>query len=448
MGEKDLQEEHNRGWRYSRKFPTPSDNEQVSVSDHWPWWRKMLAFIGPGYLIAVGYVDPGNWATDLAGGSQFGYTLLSIILMSNLMAILLQFLACKLGIVTRRDLAQACKDNYIRPVSIILWLISEIAIIATDLAEVIGSAIALKLLFNIPVIIGVCATAVDVFMITYLQRLGFRYLEAFVMILMLVIGICFWFEIVYSQPDIASILYGFIPQPEILKNPEMLYISIGIIGATVMPHNLFLHSAIVQTRQYKDNIPRRKEAIKYASIDSTVALLYAFFINAAILIMAAAVFHKTGHTEVAEIQDAYKLLTPLLDAPFASTLFALALLASGQNSTLTGTLAGQIVMEGFLNIRLRPWIRRLLTRGIALIPAILCVIYYGESGLAKLLIISQLVISGTLSFALIPLVKFTGDTNKMGVFVNSRWIKILGWATAGIIACLNIKFIADFIGIT
>lgn len=429
----------------------PSENreqEYVTVSHFWPWWRRLLAFMGPGYLIAVGYVDPGNWATDLAGGSQFGYSLLSIILLSNLMAILLQFLACKLGIATRRDLAQACRDHFNKPVTHLLWLVSEIAIIATDLAEVIGSAIALKLLFQIPIVIGVWITAIDILLISYIQKLGFRYLEAVVVILMLIIGICFWFEIVYSKPDFFSILQGFLPKVEIVTNSEMLYISIGIIGATVMPHNLYLHSAIVQTRRYKENLPSKHEAIKFASIDSFLALTYAFFINAAILITAAAVFHRTGYTHVAEIQEAYQLLTPLVGAPFASTLFALALLASGQNSTLTGTLAGQIVMEGYLDIRLKPWIRRLLTRGLALIPAVISVVLYGERGLAHLLIFSQVVISITLPFAMIPLVKFTSDTNKMGKFANALWIKVLAWMVSALIICFNIKYITDLIGLT
>lgn len=424
------------------------DYDPIPVSISWPWWRKMLAFIGPGYMVAVGYVDPGNWATDLAGGSQFGYTLLSVLLVSNLIAILLQFLACKLGVVTQRDLAQSCRDQFSRPLSIFLWLVNELAIIATDLAEVIGSAIALKLLFNIPIIVGVCITAVDVFIITYLQRLGFRYLEAFVMVLLGIIGVCFWFEIVFSYPNFNSIMNGFIPTTEIFTNKDMLYLSIGMMGAVIMPHNLFLHSGLVKTRQYKETAPSKKEAIRYTTIDSTVALIFVFFINCAILIMAAAVFHKTGHNEVTEIQEAYKLLTPLANAPLASTLFALALLASGQNSTLTGTLTGQIVMEGFIQIRLKPWIRRFVTRGLALIPAIVCIIYYGEGSLTQMLIFSQVVISLTLSFALIPLVKFTGDSKVMGEFANSFWIKVIAWGAAILISGLNIKYITDFIGLT
>lgn len=433
------------GWKHSRKTPSlPESYQTISVPRHWPWWRKMLAFAGPGYLVAVGYMDPGNWATGLAGGSAFGYTLLSVILLSNLIAILLQSLAGKLGVATGRDLAQACRDHFSYPVTIILWILCEIAICACDLAEVIGSAIALNLLFNIPLLWGVCLTAFDVLLIMYFQKVNFRYLEVIVISLMTVIAACFWFEIVVSRPDMEAIFYGLVPQTEIFRNPEMLYIAIGIIGATVMPHNLYLHSSIVQTRKYGDDSEGKKEAIKFITIDSTVALVLAFFINAAILIVAAAVFHANGHTEVAEIEDAYKLLSPLINVPIASTLFALALLASGQNSTLTGTLAGQIVMEGFLDIRLKPWVRRLLTRGVAIIPAIICVILYGESGIAKLLILSQVVLSLQLGFAVIPLVWFTSDRKKMGEFVNSLWIKILAWGCAGIILVLNFKYVVDF----
>jgi len=433
------------GWRFARKTPSLSESyKTIPVPRHWPWWRKMLAFAGPGYLIAVGYMDPGNWATDLAGGSAFGYTLLSVVLLSNLIAILLQSLAGRLGIVTGRDLAQACRDHYSYPTTMVLWVLCEIAICACDLAEVIGSAIALNLLFNIPLIFGVCLTALDVLLILYLQKLNFRYIEAFVIALMTLIAGCFWFEIVVSRPDFSAIFQGLIPQVEIIQNPEMLYIAIGIIGATVMPHNLYLHSSIVQTRKYVDDDAGKKEAIKFVTIDSTIALIIAFFINAAILIVAAAVFHAQGHIGVAEIQDAYKLLSPLVNVPIASTLFALALLASGQNSTLTGTLAGQIVMEGFLDIRLKPWVRRLITRGIAIIPAIICVIFYGESGIARLLILSQVILSLQLGFAVLPLVWFTSDRKKMGKFVNPIWIKVLAWFCAGIIIVLNIKYVVDF----
>jgi len=403
---------------------------------HLTWWRKMMAFAGPGYLVAVGYMDPGNWATDLAGGSAFGYTLLCVILLSNLMAILLQGLAAKLGIVTGRDLAQACRDHYGPTANFALWILCEIAIAACDLAEVIGAAIALNLLFDIPLMWGVVITAVDVMLVLYLQNKGFRLLEALVIALVATVGVCFLFEILLSKPEIGGVLRGFIPSPEVLKNPTMLYIAIGILGATVMPHNLYLHSSIVQTRQYEQTPSGKKEAFKFAFIDSTVALSFALFINAAILIVAAATFHKTGRTEVAEIQDAYLLLTPLLGAG-ASTVFALALLASGLNSTITGTLAGQIVMEGFLNIRLRPWLRRLITRGIAIVPAVIVTYLYGESGTAQLLILSQVILSLQLSFAVFPLVMFTSDRAKMGEFANPMWVKILAYTVAFVIGSLN-----------
>ncbi len=410
------------------------------------WWRKLLAFAGPGYLVAVGYMDPGNWATDLAGGSQFGYTLLSVVLISNLMAVLLQGLACKLGIVTGRDLAQACRDHYSKPVAFGLWVLCEIAIAACDLAEVIGTAIALNLLFNIPLAWGVFITALDVLLILYLQDKGFRYLEALVIALVMVVGLCFLFEIIISKPDFLGVAKGFIPTTEILRNPAMLYIAIGILGATVMPHNLYLHSSIVQTRSYEESAEGKKEAVRFAFLDSTIALSIALFINAAILIFAAATFYRTGNTQVAEIQDAYQLLSPLLGVGVASTVFALALLASGQNSTLTGTLAGQIVMEGFLNIRLRPWLRRLITRGIAIVPAAITAILYGESGTARLLILSQVILSLQLSFAVFPLVMFTSDKRKMGQFVNPGWLKFLAYSVAVIIATLNVWLLVQTVG--
>lgn len=411
------------------------------------FWRKLLAFSGPGYLVAVGYMDPGNWATDLAGGSAFGYTLLSVILLSNLMAILLQSLCAKLGIVTGRDLAQACRDSYPKPVVYALWFLCEIAICACDLAEVIGSAIALNLLFGIPLVWGVCITALDVLVVMYLQNKGFRYLEALVITLIALIGGCFLLEIIFSKPELKAVLGGFLPKAEIIKNPEMLFIAIGILGATVMPHNLYLHSSIVQTRKYEQTPEGKREAIKFATIDSTTALMFALFINAAILIVSAATFHTTGQTEVAEIQDAYKLLAPTLGVGIASVVFGVALLASGQNSTLTGTLAGQIVMEGFLNIRLRPWLRRLITRLIAIVPAVIVTMIYGESGTAKLLVISQVILSLQLSFAVIPLVLFTSDRRKMGEFVNPPWIKTLAWLVAAVIVILNVKFLLDFFGV-
>ena len=431
------------GWRRARVTPSLAEVYRSVPVSAGPWWRKILAFAGPGYLVAVGYMDPGNWATDLAGGSQFGYTLLSVILISNLMAILLQGLSSKLGIVTGRDLAQACRDHYSKPVSWFLWVICELAIAACDLAEVIGSAIALNLLFHIPLPIGIGITALDVLVVLYLQNKGFRLLEALVITLIATVGICFLFEIVLSKPPLGGVLRGFIPTGQIVANPAMLYVAVGILGATVMPHNLYLHSSIVQTRRYEETSAGKKEAVKFAFIDSTLALSFALFINAAILIVAAATFHTSGHNEVAEIQDAYKLLTPLLGAG-ASTMFALALLASGQNSTLTGTLAGQIVMEGFLNIRLRPWMRRLITRAIAIIPAAVVAILYGESGTAKLLVLSQVILSMQLSFAVFPLVKFTSDKVKMGEFVNPAWLKGMSYLVAAVIAGLNIWLLVQF----
>jgi len=401
------------------------------------FWRKALAFAGPGYMVAVGYMDPGNWATDLAGGARFGYTLLSVILLSNLMAILLQALSLKLGIVTGRDLAQACRDHYSRPVSFVLWVLCEIAIAACDLAEVIGSAIALNLLFGIPLIWGVCLTALDVLLILLLQNRGFRYLEAFVIALVATIGVCFAVELAMARPAIAEVVQGLVPRTEILTNPTMLYIAIGILGATVMPHNLYLHSSIVQTRKVLPDDKSKQEAIKFATFDSTVALLFAFFINAAILILAAATFHTSGHAEVADIGDAYHLLTPLLGTTLASTLFAVALLASGQNSTITGTLAGQIVMEGFLNIRLPAWLRRLITRLIAIIPAVIVTALYGEKGAGSLLILSQVILSLQLSFAVVPLVYFTSQRSKMGRFVNRPLLAVTAWVVAIGILGLN-----------
>ena len=437
------------GWRLSRTTPSLSEvHRSVQVPKTLSFWKKMLAFSGPGYLVAVGYMDPGNWATDLAGGSAFGYSLLSVILLSNLMAILLQSLAARLGIVTGRDLAQACHDHFSRPVANVLWVLCELAICACDLAEVIGSAIALQLLFHIPIILGVCITAFDVLVVMYLQNKGFRYLEALVVTLILIIGGCFLVEIIFSRPSIASIFGGFVPRLQIVQDPKMLYIAIGILGATVMPHNLYLHSSVVQTRKYEQTPEGKADAIKFATVDSTVALSFALFINAAILIMSAATFHTMGRHDVAEIQDAYHLLSGTFGGTLASILFALALLASGQNSTLTGTLAGQIVMEGFLNIRLRPWLRRLITRLLAIVPAVIVTAISGESGTAKLLVLSQVILSLQLSFAVIPLVLFTSDRRKMGVFAIGRGTKWLAWATAALIVALNVKYLADFCGLT
>src|ERR1700704_3138786 len=434
----EMHDQASTGWRSERIAPSlPESHRTIPVPKSLGFWRKVLAFSGPGYLVAVGYMDPGNWATDLAGGSQFGYMLLSIILLSNLMAILLQSLCARLGIVTGRDLAQACHDHYSAPVSFGLWILCELAICACDLAEVIGSAIALNLLFGIPLVLGVCITAFDVLAVLYLQNKGFRYIEALVVVLILTIGSCFLFEVIFSKPELRAVLGGFAPHAEVIGNRDMLYIAIGILGATVMPHNLYLHSSVVQTRNYEQSSAGKSEAIKFATIDSSVALMFALFINAAILIVAAATFHKHGQHDVAEIQDAYKLLSPTLGVPIASALFAFALLASGQNSTLTGTLAGQIVMEGFLNIRLRPWLRRLITRGIAIIPAVIVTVISGEKGTTNLLVLSQVVLSLQLSFAVFPLVMFTGDKLKMGEFVNGRTVKCLAWFIAIVIASLN-----------
>jgi manganese transport protein len=415
----------------------PEVHRTIPVPKSLGFWRKMLAFSGPGYLVAVGYMDPGNWATDLAGGSAFGYTLLSVVLLSSLMAILLQTLSARLGIVTGRDLAQACRDEYSRPVGIGLWVLAEIGICACDLAEVIGSAIALNLLFSIPLVIGVCVTALDVLVVMLLQNRGFRYLETLVISLIVIIGGCFLLEVVFSRPSPLEVLAGFVPRSEILNNPGMLYVAIGILGATVMPHNLYLHSSIIQTRKYEQNAEGKREAIRFATLDATFALTIALFINAAILIVSAATFHTRGQHDVAEIQDAYQLLSGTLSVPIASAVFAIALLASGQNSTLTGTLAGQIVMEGFLNIRLRPWLRRLITRLIAIIPAVIVTALAGASGTARLLILSQVILSLQLSFAVVPLVMFTGDRRKMGDFASPPWLKVLAWLATVLIAVLN-----------
>jgi len=427
------------GWHSQPALPSLSEvHRSLVVPSSASFFRKLLAFAGPGFLVAVGYMDPGNWATDLAGGSKYNFTLLSVIMLSNLMAILLQALAVKLGVAGGRDLAQACRDHFSPPVSFALWLVCELAIAACDLAEVIGSAIALNLLFGIPLIVGVCITALDVLVVLLLQNKGFRYIEALVISLIAIIGGCFLWELVASRPDLLGIAKGFVPSVRVVTDPGMLYIAMGILGATVMPHNLYLHSSIVQTRRYELNAAGKREAIKFATIDSTVALMFALFINAAILILAAATFYSRGRTDVAEIQEAHKLLTPLLGVTGASTLFALALLASGQNSTLTGTLAGQIVMEGFLNIRLRPWLRRLLTRAIAIVPAIIVTSLSGETGAASLLVLSQVILSLQLSFAVFPLVIFTSDKMKMGEFVNRTPTKILAWTVAVIIASLNV----------
>jgi manganese transport protein len=427
-----------RGWRLpASNVSLPEVHGSIAIPHSAGFWRKLFAFAGPGYLVAVGYMDPGNWATDLAGGAQYGYALLSVIMISNLMAILLQALAARLGIASGRDLAQACRDSYSRPTTIVLWVLCEIAIAACDLAEVIGAAIALHLLFGLPLIWGVCLTALDVLIVLFLQHRGFRYVEALVVALICLIAGSFAVELWLARPDFGGVAVGFVPQTRILTDPNMLYIAISILGATVMPHNLYLHSSIVQTRKYLDNVPSKAEAIRFATIDSSVALMSALFINGAILVMAAAVFHGSGHEAVADIGDAYQLLSPLLGTKAASILFAVALLCSGQNATLTGTLAGQIVMEGFINLRLRPWLRRLITRLIAIVPAVIVVWLYGERGSGQLLILSQVILSLQLSFAVFPLVMFTSDKHKMGSFASPFWVQAMAWPVAVVIAVLN-----------
>ena len=433
-----------RAWRrQAGNVSLPEVHRSVVVPVTASFWRKLFAFSGPGFLVAVGYMDPGNWATDLSGGARFGYALLMVVMISNFMAILLQHLCIKLGVATGRDLAQACCDHYSRPTVWALWILCEIAIAACDLAEVVGSAIGLQLLFGIPLVWGCVITALDVLAVLYLQNKGFRYIEALVITLILTIGTCFAIELILSKPSIIGVALGFVPGPRIILNQEMLYVSIGILGATVMPHNLYLHSSIVQTRKFEQTPRGKREAIKFATIDSTVALMFALFINGAILVLAASAFHWSGHQNVAEIQDAYKLLSPLLGVGFASVLFAVALLASGQNSTLTGTLAGQIVMEGFLNFRITPWVRRLLTRLNAIIPAVLVIGIFGEGKTTQLLVASQVVLSMQLGFAVWPLMRFTGEKAKMGEFANGLVVKIFGWMTAIIIISLNVKLLFD-----
>ncbi len=428
-----------KGWRKVNTTQSlPEVHASVRVPDTANFWKKLWAFTGPGLMVAVGYMDPGNWATDIAGGAQFGYALLSVVLISNIFAIILQHLSLKLGIVAERDLAQACRDHYPPAVNFVLWILCEVAIAACDLAEVIGSAIALNILFGIPLTWGIVITALDVLIILFFQSKGFRLIESIVAGLIVVIIVCFGFDVLRSQPGLFPLLQGLIPQAAIVTNPTMLYLAIGILGATVMPHNLYLHSSIVQTRDYPRDTEGKKMAIKFATIDSTASLLIAFFVNAAILILAAATFHSTGHHEVADIMDAHQLLTPLLGTTLASTFFAVALLASGQNSTLTGTLAGQIVMEGFLNIRLKPWLRRLVTRLIAIVPAFIVALWFGEKGTSNLLVLSQVVLSMQLSFAIVPLVLFTNDAEKMGDFANKFFLKIIVWAITAIIISLNI----------
>ena len=433
------------GWRNPRLRPSLAEVfGSISTRPTGSFWRKLTAFLGPGYLVAVGYMDPGNWATSLAGGSKFGYTLLTVALLSNLMAILLQALCARLGIGAGRDLAQACRDAFPRAVAWPLWVLAEIAICATDLAEVIGTAIGLNLLFGIPLEIGVLITALDVFVILWLQNLGFRWIEAFIVTLLGVIAICFAVQIAMADPDWGAVIKGFAPTTEIVTNPDMLYIALGILGATVMPHNLYLHSGVVQTRRFGDSIADRREAIKFATVDSTIALMFALLINASILILAAATFNKVGKTDVAELEQVHSFLAPLLGSAMAPTLFGIALLCCGLNSTVTATLAGQIVMEGFIDIRLPPWARRLVTRAIAIVPAAIVTIWYGEKGTAQLLIFSQVILSLQLPFAIVPLVMFTADRRKMGELVAPRWVTGLAALTAIIIIALNVKLLLDF----
>jgi manganese transport protein len=435
------------GWNAMRRGDAPSLAEvhrTVPVPQGVGWLRRLLAFVGPGYMVSVGYMDPGNWATDIAGGASFGYTLLFVIMLSNLMAILLQSLAARLGIATGRDLAQACRDHYPAPVNLVLYAACEIAIVACDLAEVIGTAIALNLLFGIPLIAGALIAALDAFLLLALMNRGFRFLEAMVVTLIVVIFGCFAAQIIAAAPPVALLLKNLVvPSPEIVINPAMLYVAIGIIGATVMPHNLYLHSAIVQTRAFPESEEGKRDAIKWATTDSTIALMLALFVNAAILIISAVAFHDSGHRDVADIGEAFRLLSPLLGLGVASILFAVALLASGINSTVTATLAGQIVMEGFLRLRLPPWMRRLLTRGIAIIPVVAVTAFYGERGTGKLLVLSQVILSMQLPFAVIPLVQFVSDRRKMGSLVISRPLAVLAWIIAAVIVVLNVKLLGD-----
>ena len=434
------------GWREAPIQTSLSDVfRTIPVRTTGAPWKRFLSFLGPGYLVAVGYMDPGNWATAIAGGSKFGYTLLFVALVSNIMAIILQALCARLAVASGRDLAQACRDGYPAWAAHPLWFLAEAAIIATDIAEVIGTAIGLNLLFGMPLEIGVILTALDVFLILMLQRLGFRYLEAFVVALLAVIAVCFGLQIALADPHWGEVIRGFAPTTDIISNPDMLYLALGILGATVMPHNLYLHSAIVQTRAFGSELPQKREALKFATIDSTIALMLALLINGSILILAAAAFYKTGNTEVAELGQAHALLSPLLGSAFAPTLFGIALLACGLNSTVTATLAGQVVMEGFIKMRVSPWVRRLITRAIAIIPAAGVTIFYGESQTAKLLILTQVVLSLQLPFAIIPLVQFTASRAKMGELVAPRWLTAIAAIIALVIVVLNVKLITDFV---
>lgn len=431
-------------WKSDRKENTLREVfASIPVPEGKGFWQTIRAFLGPGFMVAVGYMDPGNWATDLAGGASFGYTLLFVILVSSIFAMILQHLALKLGIATGRDLAQACGDAFSKPVAIFLWIICEVAIAACDLAEVVGSALALNLLFDIPILVGIFITILDVFLILYFQNRGFRKLEAIVMAMLAIISLSFGYELIVSQPEWGAVAKGLLPSSSILLDSKQLYVSIGILGATVMPHNLYLHSSIVQTRAFGD---RKANAIKFATYDSSFSLGFSFFINSGILILAAAAFHVTGNQQVADIREAHQLLNPVLGDRFASAFFAIALLASGQNATVTGTLAGQIVMEGFLDLRIKPWIRRLLTRLIAVIPAFFVTWLWGESKINDLLVLSQVVLSMQLSFAVIPLVMFTSDKEKMGEFVNSKFLQFISWAISAFILSLNLYLLAQIFG--
>ncbi|MDL2402715.1 Nramp family divalent metal transporter [Rhizobium mayense] len=439
-----MKPEPDAGWRHDRQEGTLSDvYRSVETAKGGSTLRRIAAFAGPGYLVAVGYMDPGNWATSLAGGSRFGYALLTVALLSNIMAVVLQALCARLAIATGRDLAQACRDAFPRFVSVPLWAMAEIAIIATDIAEVVGTAIGLNLVFGLPLEFGVLVTAFDVFLILFLQRLGFRWVEALIITLLGVIAFCFGIQVFLADPNWGEVIKGFFPTTAIVRDPNMLYLALGILGATVMPHNLYLHSGIVQTRAFGHTLPEKKEALTYATIDSTVALTFALLINASILILAGAAFHARGHTDVVELAQAESLLAPLLGLAIAPTLFGIALLCCGLNSTVTATLAGQIVMEGFLRLKVKPWLRRLVTRGLAIMPAGIVTIWFGDSGTAELLILTQVVLSLQLSFAVFPLVMFTADKTKMGELVAPRWLSTVAYIIAVIIAVLNIKLIFD-----
>ncbi len=426
------------GWRQAvETVSLPEVHASIPVVQGGRWWRRLLAFTGPGYLVAVGYMDPGNWATDLAGGAVYNYALLSVVLLSSVLAMFLQALAAKLGIVAERDLAQACHDAYPRPVVVALWLSAEVAIVAYDIAEVLGAAITLNLLFHLPLVWGVALTALDVLVVLALQHKGFRLIEAFVMVLIATMTVIFGIELALARPAWGDTVRGLVPTARIVRDPAMLYLALCIVGATVMPHNLYLHSSVIQLRAYGRSVGARRDALRWAYVDSTIALTLACFVNAAILLVAAATFYRTGHHEVAEIQDAYRLMTPLLGAAVATPLFAVALLASGQNSTLTGTLAGQVVLEGFTRFRLPPWARRLVSRALAIVPALAAVAWAGERGMASLLIFSQVVLSAQLAFVVVPLVQFTTDRAKMGPFVNGPVTRAVGWGVAAVIAILN-----------